>query len=130
MALNDTLANALSHLLNCEKRGKKICVIRPISNFMVKVMELLKEHGYIGDFKVSKDRKGGQMEINLLGNINKCGAIKPRFSVSYKELEKYEKRFLPAKDFGIIILTTTKGLLTHIQAKEQKIGGKLVAYCY
>ena len=91
---------------------------------------MLKEHGYIGDFKVSKDRKGGQMEINLLGNIYKCGAIKPRFSVSYKELEKYEKRFLPAKDFGIIILTTTKGLLTHIQAKEQKIGGKLVAYCY
>ena len=45
-------------------------------------------------------------------------------------MESFEKRFLPAKDFGVLIISTNKGLLTQKQAKEQNVGGALVAYCY
>ena len=46
------------------------------------------------------------------------------------ELEKFESRFLPAQDFGVLILTTTNGVVSHNTAKNLKTGGKLLAYVY
>jgi len=128
--MNDPLASVLAKILNAEKIGKKVCLAKPASKEIKKVLMILNDHGYLGKFKVVEDGKGGILEISLLGNINKCGVIKPRFSTKYINLEKWEKRYLPAKDFGLIILTTPKGYLTHIEARKQKIGGKLIAYCY
>jgi small subunit ribosomal protein S8 len=50
--------------------------------------------------------------------------------VKVAELEKYEARFLPAQNFGVLILSTTEGVVTHTRAKELGIGGKLLAYVY
>ena len=66
----------------------------------------------------------------MAGSINKCGVIKPRFSVKKNEYEKFEKRYLPAHGFGIIIVSTPKGLMMHDEAIEKGLGGKLIAYCY
>jgi len=44
--------------------------------------------------------------------------------------EKFEKRYLPAKDFGMIIVSTNQGIMTHIEAKEKGLGGRLLAYVY
>ena len=130
MAMNDPLSNVLSHLYNCEKISRVECIVKPVSKLIVNVLNIIKDNGYIGNFSVIKDGRSGLIKINLLGNINKCGVIKPRFSFTLNELEKYEKRFLPAKDFGLIIVSTSKGLMTHIKAREQKIGGRLIAYVY
>ena len=70
------------------------------------------------------------LKVNLIGKINNCGVIKPRFAIKSDEFEKFEKRFLLAKDFGIIIVSTNQGLITHREAKKKKIGGKLMAFCY
>ncbi|MBT3395426.1 30S ribosomal protein S8 [archaeon] len=130
MALNDTLANALSHLLNTEKAGKRDCVIQNSSKFMEDVLKILKETKYIGEFKVIETNKGNHIEVNLISAINKCGAIKPRFPIKKDNYEKFEKRYLPAKGFGILVVSTSKGMMTHVQAMEKGIGGKLIAYCY
>ncbi len=130
MAMNDTLANALSKILNNEKVGKKTVEIRPAARLTKEVLREMNEHQYIGDYKEVSNGKGNMLELNLLGAINKCGAIKPRFPVAVKEYVKYEKRYLLAKDFGIIIVSTPKGIMTHIEAKKQNLGGKLLAYCY
>ena len=130
MTLNDPLANALSKMLNNEKIGKNSCIVKPISILIKKILVLMNEHGYIGDFKEIEDGKGNMLNVNLLGNINKCGVVKPRFSVKNKDYEKFEKRYLPAKDMGIIIVSTSQGILTHLDAKEKKIGGRLLAFCY
>ncbi len=45
-------------------------------------------------------------------------------------MEKYESRYLPAQDFGVLILTTTKGVLSHTEAKKMGVGGKLLAFVY
>jgi small subunit ribosomal protein S8 len=58
------------------------------------------------------------------------GVIKPRYSVKKTDLEKFEARYLPAQDFGVIILTTTAGVISHAKAKELGVGGKLLAYVY
>jgi small subunit ribosomal protein S8 len=68
--------------------------------------------------------------VALSGQINDCGVIRPRYSVKMSDLERFEARYLPAQDFGVLILTTTKGVLTHTQAKNGGVGGKLLAFVY
>ena len=85
---------------------------------------------YIGNFEYIDDNRAGQFKVELEGNINKCGVIKPRHAVKKDEFEKFEKRYLPAKNFGILIVTTPEGIMTHYEAKERGIGGRLLAYMY
>jgi len=130
MSLNDPLSNVLSKILNADKVGKKECEVIISSKIILKVLEIMKDNNYIGDFKEIKEGNKSKLVINLLGKINKCGSIKPRFSIKVKDFEKYEKRYLPAKDFGIIILSTNKGLIIHSEAKKQGRGGRLISYTY
>lgn len=130
MSLNDPLANALSLILNSEKIRKTECLIKPISKLIKTTLNVMKDNGYIGSFKEIKDGKGNFIKIDLLGSINKCGAIKPRYTVKKNEYEKFEKRYLPAKDFGLIIVSTQSGIMTHNDAKKKGLGGRLIAYCY
>src|SRR3989344_4086028 len=80
MSLNDPLSNTLSKILNYERAGKKECIVRPSSKIILKVLEILKKENYIKDFELVDSNKGGVLKIGLLGSINKCNAIKPRFS--------------------------------------------------
>ncbi|MBS3167836.1 30S ribosomal protein S8 [Candidatus Woesearchaeota archaeon] len=130
MSLNDPLANCLSHILNSEKQGKNECLVGPKSKILVSVLTLLKDSNYIGDFSVVDESRGGWIKINLIGNINKCGVVKPRFSFTKDNYETFEKRYLPSKNFGLFIVTTSKGIMTHKEALDKGIGGKLIAYCY
>ena len=128
--LNDPLSNVLSKILNAEKVSRSSCTVKPVSNTIKKILAIMQEKKYIGGFEEIKDSKGDYIKINLIGYINKCGAVKPRYPVKKDEFERFEKRYLPAKDFGIIIVSTNQGIMTHIEAKEKKIGGILLAYCY
>lgn len=130
MAMNDTLATALSNLLNAEKVGKSVCIVKPVSKITKATLDLMKDRNYIGSYTVVDDGKGGYIEVNLIGGINKCGAIKPRFSATVSEYDKFEKRFLPAKDFGLVIVSTSNGIMTIKEARQKNIGGKLLAYIY
>jgi len=130
MALNDTLSNALSNVLMDEKLGRPESTIKPSSKVIKKVLEIMKENRYVGNFEETKNAKGSILKLNLLGNINKCGVIKPRYIVKKDQFEKFEERYLLAKDMGILIVSTPAGIITHIEAKKKSIGGKLLAYCY
>ena len=128
--LNDPLANALSIMKNAEIKGKGICSIQPSSKLIGGVLDLLKQKGYIDGFEKIDDGKAGIYEVKLKGNINNCGVIKPRYPIKGNELEKWESRYLPAQHFGLLILTTTKGILSQDDARKNGIGGKLLAYVY
>ena len=130
MSMNDILANALSHIKNSERAGKTECHIKPVSNVLKKVLEIMNRNGYIGTFEEVEDSKGNYIRINMLNRINNCGSIKPRYAVKASELEKWEKRYLPAKDFGMLIISTPKGIITHYEAKKMNLGGRLISYCY
>jgi small subunit ribosomal protein S8 len=128
--LNDPLANALSAMKNAEIKGKGSCIIQPSSKLIGGVLNLLKEKDYIGEFEYVDDGKTGVFQVNLKGNINNCGVIKPRYPIKRNELDKWESRYLPAQHFGLLILTTTKGILSQDEARKDGIGGKLLAYVY
>jgi small subunit ribosomal protein S8 len=128
--MNDTLAIALSAINNYDRTGKKTIVVNPTSKVIERVLIILNEQGFVGSFEKMSEEKGGFLKLNLLGNINKCGVIKPRFAVKIADFEKFEKRYLPAKDVGLLIVSTNKGLMTHYEAFKKKLGGRLIAYCY
>lgn len=130
MTLNDPLANALSKVLHQEKIGSNICVIKPVSNVIKQVLKILADEHYLGAYTEVKDRKGNIIKVSLSGSINSCGVVKPRFAVKAGAYEKFERRYLPAKDMGILIVSTSKGLMTNAEAKKKQLGGKLIAYCY
>lgn len=128
--LNDPLADALSSIKNAEVKGKGTCDIQPSSKLIGSVLTLLKEKRYIKEFEYIDDGKAGVFKVILKGNINNCGVIKPRYPIKKEDLDKWESRYLPAQHFGLLILTTTKGIISQDDARKDGIGGKLLAYVY
>ena len=128
--LNDPLADALTLIKNAEKAGKLECEVRPASKLVGHVLKVMQERGYIGSFEFVEDMQGSRFRVKLNGNINNCGVIKPRHAIKKTDFEKWEARYLPAQDFGTLIVTTTAGVISHYSAKEIGTGGKLLAYVY
>jgi len=123
----NALIKTLNELMNAKRAGKSEHVAKPVSKLLIKVLELMKREGYI-DFKIIKDRFE-KVAISIK-KLNECKAITPRFYVQKNEVDKFVRRFLPARDFGILIISTDKGLLTHPEAAEKGLGGSIIAYCY
>ena len=130
MTLVDPLADALTNIRNNELQVNSSCTIRPASKLIGHVLSVMKKENYISNFEYVDDEKAGIFQVELDGNINQCGVIKPRHAVKKDEFEKFEKRYLPAKNFGILIVTTPEGIMTHKEAKSKGIGGRLLAYMY
>jgi small subunit ribosomal protein S8 len=126
---NDPIADALSAIRNAERAGHARCQVEPASKLLGNVLDVMREAGYIGPYETA-DGSQDAYEVELLGNVNDCGVIKPRFSVKTDDLEQWESRYLPGRDFGRLIITTTKGVLDHNEAKQEGVGGKLLAYVY
>ena len=129
MAQFDHMASMLNHIVNSKRVRKRSCEFRPSSKLLLGVLALMKKNGYIKEFKSTSDSRGGFIEIEF-GKLNFCKAIKPRFNVKKENFDKYVRRFLPARNLGIIIISTTKGLMTHEEAIEKNLGGRLIAFCY
>ncbi len=126
---HDILADLFNIMKNAEVVGHKECLV-DASGLAKGILKVMQEHNYIGNFEFIDDGKGGKFKIELLGNINQCNVIKPRFSVKINEVIKWEKRFLPAENVGILILTTSMGVVDQYKAKKEKTGGQLLGFVY
>lgn len=129
MTLNDPLANVLSFINNQERLGRRDLLTKNNSKLIREVLKIMQDEQYIGSFEQQED-VFSSLKINLLGKINKCGVITPRFKVKVGDYEKYEKKFLPALGMGLLLVSTNKGLMTNAKAKELNLGGTLICYVY
>ena len=126
----DITNDALVAIKNAEAVGKSEVVVKPTSKLLKGILLIMQKSGYIGEFEYIDDKRGGKFRIGLMHKINKCGVIKPRFPVKKDDYEKWEQRYLPARDFGLLIVSTPHGLMTHRESKEKGTGGRLIAYAY
>lgn len=127
---HDPLSDAMVAIRNAEMTGHGKCQLAPSSKLLGSVLKVMQEEGYLSQFEFTEDGRAGTYRVALSGRINRCGAIRPRFSVRVAEIVRFEERYLPAQDFGVLILSTTQGVMTNRQAKERGIGGRLLAYVY
>jgi len=124
----DPLANAMSTIANAEILGRKVVTIRPASRIIANVLRVIQKYGTIGEFEVMEDL--WIISVQLLGRISKIGVIKPRYPVKVRDYVEWEKRFLPARDMGILVVSTSEGVMSHHEAIERNLGGRLLAYVY
>jgi small subunit ribosomal protein S8 len=126
----DTLTNGLITIINNEMRNKRECVISPASKLLGRVLRIMQLNGYIGEFEFIDDGRAGKFKVQLLGRINKCGAVRPRFAVKVDGFENWEKKFLPSRDVGLMVVSTSQGVIAHREAEEKNLGGRLLAFVY
>ncbi len=130
MARLNTIADGMSALKNAADGGKASVIIEPAGKLLGAMFRIMQETGYISGFEYLDDGRGGQFLVQMNGRINRCGAISPRYSIQLSEMEYWETQFLPGKNFGILILSTSKGVMTHEQARQAGVGGELLGYVY
>ena len=127
MSLNDPIGDMLSRIKNSQSRNHKKVEL-PSSNFKIKISEVLKNEGYIIGYKVSSDDKKPTLEIELkynygspvISSIERVSKPGRRIFSSAQSLPKINN------GLGIAIVSTPKGVMSDIDARNNKIGGEII----
>ena len=126
----DPLSDAFTRIFNAEQAGHYEVSVSPASKLLGSMLNIMQKSGYVGEFEKINDGRAGSYRIELIGAINRCGVIKPRHSVRRSDFDKWESRYLPARDFGVLIVTTSQGRMDRYGAKKERVGGRLLAYIF
>ena len=125
----DRFADGINKIKTNERIGRTQCVLYS-TKLLKAVLDVMKKESYIKDYEEFADKRIKYLKVGLSNRINGIGVIKPRYSVSNEHIQKYESRYIPSKDFGVLILSTPQGIITNKEARERRIGGRLLAYVY
>ena len=122
----DIVADALNLIMNSLRKRTNLVSAKHYSKFLLSVLAIGKLHNYINDYHI----EGKLLHIEFGDKLNACRAVKPHYLVRSDEIMKYVRRYLPSRNMGILVISTSKGLMTHHTALEQNIGGSIIAYFY
>ncbi len=132
MSLSDPIANALTKIRNALKARKETVDI-PFSKLIQEILAILKEKGYIRNFKLMKDDKQGILKVYLRYTPAHQGVIS-----GLKRISKPGLRIYAGQDeiprvrggLGLAILTTSKGIMADKQARQARVGGEVLCYVW
>lgn len=130
--MSDMLANMLSAIFNANHKFKENVDI-PASKLKAEVARVLKEEGYIANFRVAQDKKQGTLRLTLKYTPQKERVIQGVRRISRPGLRIYRKwNEIPVvqNGLGTALVSTSKGVITGQKAKEKKIGGEVLAYIW
>lgn len=128
MNVNDPIADLLTRIRNAQKAGHEVVAI-PASKMKISIAHILREEGYIRDYKCIRDNKQGVLKIALKYNDHGDGVIQALRRVSKPSIRKYinaDKIPFIKNGFGTAILSTSAGIMTDREARKKHIGGELV----
>lgn len=129
--VNDPIADMLTRIRNANQvRNKEVEI--PSSKMKLEIARILKEEGFVVDYKIKKDDLQEYIVMALKYN-NKERVITGLKRISKPGLRVYAKaEELPKvlNGLGIAIISTSKGVMTDKQARNQKFGGEVLAYVW
>ncbi len=129
MFMVDRVADAINVIKTHEHVGREECVVDS-TNLTKAILDVMKRESYVKGYEEFTEGKARKLRVQLSNKINDIGVIKPRHAVKANEIQGYEMQYIPSRDFGMLIISTSQGLLTNKEAKVKDIGGRLVAYVY
>ena len=127
MSLSDPIGDMIARIKNAQARfHKKVSL--PSSNFKTKIADILKNEGFIRDFKIDKEANKSILSLEL-----KYHSGNPVIS-AFERVSKPGRRIFSSADglpkinngLGIAIISTPKGVMTDIDARKQRIGGEII----
>ena len=132
MAMTDPIADFLTRIRNANSVGHK-SVTAPSSNTKLAIAEILKDEGFIKNYQVIEDNKQNQIKITLKYGRNNEKVITGIKRISKPGLRIYAKSEDVPKvlnGLGIAIISTSNGVITDKQARQQNVGGEILAYVW
>lgn len=132
MTMTDPIADMLSRVRNATTAQHDV-VSMPSSKIKAAIAEILKQEGYIEDYKVEDEKVGKTLSLNLKYGPTRETSIAGLRRVSKPGLRVYAKsNDLPQVlgGLGVAIISTSHGLLTDRQAQEKGVGGEVLAYVW
>ena len=130
--MTDPIADMLTRIRNANvMRYKEVEV--PASKIKVEIARILKEEGFISDYKIKKNNVQNIISLNL-----KYGQNKERVITGLKRISKPGLRVYATKDelpkvlggLGIALISTSKGVMTDKEARKESLGGEVLAYIW
>ena len=127
MSLSDPIGDMIARIRNAQDRSHKKVEL-PSSNFKTKIADILKNEGFIKDFKVNKENNKSLLSLEL-----KYHSGNPVIS-AFERVSKPGRRIFSSADglpkinngLGIAIISTPKGVMTDIDARKQRVGGEII----
>ena len=127
MSLSDPIGDMIARVKNAQSRNHKKVEL-PSSNFKVKIAEILKNEGFVKDFKVNSENNRNLLSLEL-----KYHSGNPVIS-TFERISKPGRRIFSSAEglpkinngLGIAIVSTPKGVMTDIDARKQKVGGEVI----
>ncbi len=127
--MTDPIADMLTRIRNANRAGLEMADV-PYSNIKKGIIEILKEEGFIKNYKIGEDKRGHRMirvylkkpygSIKPLNDLQRISRPGRRVYVKSKDVPTI------LNDVGIAILSTSKGIMTNRKAREENIGGELL----
>ncbi len=132
MAMTDPIADMLTRIRNANTAGHDSVDI-PASNMKKSIAEILKNEGFIKDYKIVKDNAQGTIKVDL-----KYGHGKERTIIGIKKISKPGLRVYAKADqvpkvlggLGVAIISTSKGVITDKEARKERVGGEVICYVW
>jgi len=123
MLLSDSIADMLTRIRNANQMRYKEVEI-PASKIKKEIARILKEEGFIKDYKIEKEEIQNKIILNLKYSKNKERVITGLKRISKEEIP------VVLNGLGIAIISTSKGVMTDKQARKEQLGGEVLAYIW
>ena len=132
MNVNDPIADLLTRIRNAQKVGIEVLTV-PASRAKISITHILREEGFVKNYKCIRDNKQGLLKIALkydalgkgvIRGIDRVSTPSKRVYVGHENLPKVRS------GFGLAIISTSSGIVSDKAARDKKIGGELLCTVY
>ena len=132
MGMTDPIADMLTRIRNANQM-KHLTVLVPASKIKLEILNVIKEEGYIEDVEFVEDGKQGEIKVTLKYTEKKERVIKGITRISKPGLRVYAKSTEMPKvlnGLGVAVVSTSNGVMTDREARQQHLGGEVIAYIW